>query len=64
VEGNYDNELSERIMESSIEEGGMMKDLVLEVIERIEHLYETRGSIAGLPIDVRFRHRMTKRTSN
>jgi replicative DNA helicase len=36
-------------MESSIEEDGMMKGLVLEAIEQIEHLYETRGSIAGLP---------------
>ena len=35
-------------MESSIEEDGMMKDLVLDAIEQIEHLYETRGSIAGL----------------
>jgi replicative DNA helicase len=35
-------------MESSIEEDEMMKDLVLEAIEQIEHLYETRGAIAGL----------------
>jgi replicative DNA helicase len=35
-------------MESSIEEGGMMKDLILDAIEQIEHLYEKRGAIAGL----------------
>jgi replicative DNA helicase len=59
VEGNYDNELSERMMESSIEEDGMMKDLVLEAIERIEHLYETRGSIAGLPTGFQELDRLT-----
>jgi replicative DNA helicase len=48
VDLNYSNELSERIVDSSIEENGMMKDLVCDAIEQIEHLYEKRESIAGL----------------
>lgn len=36
-------------MKSSIEEVGMMKDLVCDVIEQIEQVYEKPGSIAGLP---------------
>jgi replicative DNA helicase len=35
-------------MKSSIEDDGMMKDLVCDAIGQIEHLYEKRGSIAGL----------------